>query len=312
MKSVQINSYGEPEVIQVNPDAPKPSLKEGQVLVEVLAASINAIDWKLSKGFLQKTTPLVFPFTLGGDFAGVIKETTIGAEGFMPGDEVYGSAIVLGGGSGAMAEYAAANSRNIALKPKPVGFNEASGLPLVGSSAVQAIEEHIKLQKGQKILIHGGAGGIGHIAIQLAKLIGAHTATTVKTDDFDFVKRLGADEVIDYKSQKFEEILKDYDAVYDTVGNETTIKSFNVLKRGGILVSMLGQPDQELANKYGVTAIGQETKTNTAHLKRLAELVEGGKIKVNVDKTYPLELASEAFAYQEKIHPRGKVVIKIK
>lgn len=312
MKAAQINSYGEPEVIQVSDNTPKPTLKSGQVLVENYAASINAIDWKFRAGYLLKMAPVPLPATLGGDFAGIVTEVGEDISDFKVGNQVYGQAIILNGGSGSIAEYVAANMANTSLKPKTASFEEASALPLAGVSAVQALEEHIKLQKDQKILIHGGAGGIGHIAIQLAKSVGAYVATTVKAEDMEFVKSLGADEAIDYTSQKFEELLKEYDAVFDTVGGETTDKSFQVLKKGGILVSMLGEPKQELSQKYEVTAIGQGTQTDTTRLTRLTELVDAGKIKVHIDKIFPLKQVQEAFTYQEKIHPKGKVVLQIK
>lgn len=310
MKALRLKSYGGSEVLEID-EVEKPILKPGQVLVEVYAAAINPFDVKVSRGFYAQSLPVNFPATLGGDFAGIIREIGEGASGFADGDEVYGSANVFGGGSGSFAEFVAANSKNIAKKPD-IDFIKAGSLPLVGSSCVQALEEHIQLKSGQKILIHGGAGGIGSTAIQLAKAIGAYVATTVSSNDVDFVKPLGADEIIDYKTQKFEEILKDFDAVYDTVGGETTNKSFLILKKGGILVSMIGQPNEESARKYGVTAVGQGTKTNSEHLQRLAELVNNGKIKAQVDKIFPLEQIKEAFTYQEDVHPRGKVVLQIK
>lgn len=312
MKAVQINAYGGNEVLGISENAPKPNLKKEQVLVQVYAASINPVDWKIRAGYLKGMMPLQFPATLGGDFAGKVSEVGEGVTDFKLGDEVFGSAIVLNGGSGSFAEFLAANAANTARKPKSVNFIEAAALPLVGASAIQALEEHIKLQSGQKILIHGGAGGIGHTAIQLARALGAYVATTVNADDKEFVKQLGADETIDYKQGNFEEKLKDFDAVLDNVGGEISDKSGKVLKKGGVLVSMLGQPSLELAQKYGVTAIGQGTNTNTKHLNRLTELVDSGKIKVYVDKVFPLEQAKEAFTYQEEVHPRGKVVLKIK
>ena len=312
MKAAQINRYGGPEVIEINPDAPKPAIKDNQVLVEVHTTSINPFDAKLRAGYARDYIQLQFPATLGGDFAGNVKEVGKQANDFKIGDEVFGSASIANGGSGSFAELAAANTINIAQKPKSADFIQAAALPLVGSSTIQALEEHAKLKSKQKILIHGGAGGIGHVAIQLAKALGAYVATTVGGDDINFVKQLGAVEVINYKTQKFEEILKDFDAVYDTVGGETTDRSFIVLKRGGVLVSMLGQPNPDLVRKYGVIGIGQGTKTNTKHLTRLAELVDSGKIKVNVDKVFPLDQAKEAFIHQELAHPRGKVVIQIK
>lgn len=322
MKVVQINQYGGNEVLEINKNVPKPNPSKNQVLVEVYAASINPIDWKIREGYLKGMAPLEFPATLGGDFAGRVIELGEGVSGLKVGDEVYGSAIVLNGGSGAFAEFLVANTSNTAYKPSSVSFEEASALPLVGASAIQALEDHIKLQNGphnafasrrkQKILIHGGAGGIGHIAIQLAKAIGAHVATTVSSADKGFVKELGADEVIDYKTQKFEEILKDMDSVFDTVGGETTNKSFLVLRKGGIIVSMVGEPNKELAKKYGISVIGQFTQTNRKHLTRLGELVDSGRIKVHVDKVFSLGQAKEAFAYQEEVRHRGKVVFKEK
>jgi NADPH:quinone reductase-like Zn-dependent oxidoreductase len=312
MKAAQFNSYGDPDVIEINDKAPKPLLKPGQVLVEVHTASINAFDWKLRSGNMQKMIPLHFPFTIGGDFAGKVTQIEKDVTDFNVGDEIYGQAIVLNGGTGTMAEYVATNIANSALKPKSATFEEAGALPLVGTSARQALEDLIKLQSGQKILIHGGAGGIGHIAIQLAKALGGHVATTVKTEDMEFAKALGADEVIDYKTQQFETILNEYDAVYDTVGGETAEKSFQILKRGGVIVSMLGQPNKELAEKFGVIALEQNTKTTSASLKRLTEFVDNGKIKVHVDRVFPLSQVQEAFSYQENVHPRGKVVLKIR
>jgi NADPH:quinone reductase-like Zn-dependent oxidoreductase len=193
-----------------------------------------------------------------------------------------------------------------------VNFAEAAALPLVGTSAVQAIEQHIKLQRGQKLLIHGGAGGIGSIAIQLAKSVGAYVATTASADDRVYVQELGTDQVIDYKKEAFEERLKDFDAVFDTVGGDTTEKSFKVLKKGGTLVSMLGQPNSALAQQHGVTAIGQMTHANTDVLRRLAQLVDSGAIKIHVDKVFPLEKAKEAFQLLEEGHARGKVVLEMK
>ncbi len=301
MKAIQINAYGGSEVLELNENTPTPELQKDQVLVNVRAASINPFDIKLVSGIFKDHMPLSFPVTVGGNFSGVTNT----------GEEVYGNALVLTGGSGAFAEMATAMTSAISRKPTSIGFPEAAALPLVGSSAVQALEEHIKLTKGQKILIHGGAGGIGHIAIQVAKALGAYVATTVRATDREFVKSLGADLIIDYKGEKFEEIIHDYDAVFDTVGGDSTIKSFAVLKKGGVLVSMAGQPDPELARSHGVIAIGQGTKTDTKHLERVAELVDGGKITIHIDKTFTLDQAKEAWDYQQTGHPRGKVVIQI-
>ncbi len=311
MKAIQIKQYGGVDSMELV-DVPRPILNNDQILVEVHAASINPIDYKVRSGAVKDWMPIQFPATLGGDFAGVVIEVSEGVTDFKVGDEVFGSASLLGGGSGAFAEFATAKISSVANKPKSIDFLKAAVLPLTGSSAIQALEEHIKLQSGQKILIQGGAGGIGTVAVQLAKHLGAYVVATCATEDMDYVKSLGADEVIDYKLQKFEEILKDFDAVYDLVGGEVTDRSFQVLKKDGVLVSMLGQPNAEFATKYGVIGIGQGTKTNSEHLKRLAELVDQGVIKPHIEKEFTLDQIKEAFTYQEQSHPKGKVVLKIK
>ena len=282
------------------------------MLVEVRAASINPIDWKVRTGYMKDEAPFTMPATLGGDCCSMVAGVRESASGLRVGDRVYGYASLSSGGSGSFAEFVAAKEATLALAPRNVGFTEAAALPLVGASAVQAIEEHIKLQRGQRILIHGGAGGIGSLAIQLAKSIGAHVATTASAEDKAYVKELGADEVIDYKHEAFEQKLRDLDAVFDTVGGATTEKSFKALKKGGTLVSMLGQPDTGLAQRHGVTAIGQLTHVTTEVLKRVAQLVDSGTIKVRIDKVFPLDKAKEAFEHVEKGRSHGKVVLEIK
>lgn len=310
MKAVQISEYGGPAVIKIN-EVDKPDAGVKQVVVEVHAASINPFDRAVREGYVQKMIPKL-PVTIGGDIAGII--TNIGKEvtDFDVGTQVYGTAIILGGASGGFAEFAAVGVDKIAKKPKNIDFTQAAALPLVGSSAIQALEEHMKLRPGQKILIHGGAGGIGSVAIQLAKYLGAYVATTVSEKDREFVKNLGADQVINYQNESFEKMLKNFDAVFDTVGGDVVTRSFAVLKNGGVIVSMRGQPDASLSKNYGVTAVGQNTQTNTVHLNRLRELVEAGRIKAQVGKVFPLEQTVEAFRYKEEMHPQGKVVIKIK
>jgi NADPH:quinone reductase-like Zn-dependent oxidoreductase len=311
MRALQIKTYGNNDVLEIN-EISKPSLRPNQLLIEINSASINAIDWKFRSGYLQAMGSVVLPVTLGSDFSGTVVEAGSEVTDFKAGDEVYGQAIIFNGGSGTMAEYVASNAENTALKPKSASHDIASALPLVGVSALQALEEIIKLQKDQKILIHGGAGGIGHIAIQLAKSLGAYVATTVRTEDVEFAKEMGADEVIDYTKEKFEERINDFDAVFDTVGGEIVEKSFQVLKRGGIIASMVGEPNKELAEKFEVKAVGVMTMTTTERLTKLAQVVDEGKIKVHVDKIFNFDQAKEAFEYQEKNHPKGKVVIKIK
>jgi NADPH:quinone reductase-like Zn-dependent oxidoreductase len=311
MKSAQINKYGSSEVIEINQSTFEPTVSSGKVLVIIKAAGVNPADWKIREGGLQQIISLQFPSTLGMDFSGVIKQVGEGIShsDFKQGDDVYGQAGVISGGSGAFAEMALANTESIVHKPKRLSHAEAAGLPLVGVSAWKALIENIGLSKDQKILIHGGAGGIGSIAIQLAKYLGATVATTISTNDKQFVQELGADQVIDYKTQNFEDILHDYDAVFDTVGGETYRRSFKVLKKGGVIVSMLEQPNPELMNQYGVKAIFQFTQADRERLTKLAQWVDQNNIRVNVEKTFSLDEAGKALDYQKDVHPRGKVVL---
>lgn len=311
MKTARYNKYGGSEVIEVN-EIDKPAINNGQVLVEVHAAAINPFDWKLRAGYMKQMIPLKFPVTIGGDFSGVVTEAAQDVTDYKPGDEVYGSAIVLNGGSGAAAQYAAANIVNISLKPKKLNYQEAAALVLVGVSTVQAIDNHIQLKSGQKLLVQGGAGGIGSVAIQYAKHLGAYVAATVREVDRVFASELGADKVINYQKENFEDKLNEYDAVLDTVGGEAYKKSFKVLKKGGVIVSMTEQPNEELAAQYGIKVVLQQSKTDAASLKKLSELADNGVLKPPVDKVFPLDQTAEAFSYAETGHPKGKVVIEVR
>jgi alcohol dehydrogenase len=314
MKSIQIKKYGGNEVVEVNKKASVPSISSGKILVNVKAAGVNPADWKIRDGGLQQLVPLQFPSTLGMDFSGVVKQVGEGnsTSDFKQGDEVYGQAGVINGGSGAFAEMALANIESIAHKPKRLSHPESAALPSVGVSAWWALRDDIGLSIGQKILIHGGAGGIGSIAIQLAKNLGAYAATTVSANDRQFVQELGADVVIDYKTQTFEDLLHDYDAVFDTVGGETYRRSFKILKKDGIIVSMLEQPDSELMNQYGVKAISRNFIPNRERLTKLAEWVdENNNILVNIEKKFSLDEVGDALDYQKDEHPRGKVVLTV-
>lgn len=310
MKAAQLIQYGGKEAVSIN-DITLPEVGEGKVLIEVHAAGINPFDWKLQNGYSKAYIPVTFPLTMGGDLAGVVKEVGSGVSQFRSGDEVYGQAYAISGGSGTFAEFAITKPGTLALKPKKINFEQAGALPLVGVSALQALTEHINLQKDQKVLVHGGAGGIGSIAIQIAKHIGAFVATTVSANDVEYVKQLGADEVIDYKNQKFEDAVSEYDAVFDTVGGETAKRSIEILKSGGILVSMVGPVYEERATAKNIIARVQQTRVSTERLNKLAELVEQGIVTVNVEKSFPLDQAAEALDYLKNTPPKGKVVIVI-
>lgn len=311
MKAAQITGYGGQDALKITADAPRPTAGPGQVLVEVHAAGINPFDVKVRDGSVRHMAELDFPATLGGDFAGTVAELGEGVSGLEPGQEVYGQAGALSG-RGSFAEYVPAPAAQVAAKPTSLDFVQTAALPLVSVSAYQALIDHADLQKGQKVLVHGGAGGIGSVAIQLAKHLGAYVATTVSAADADFVKDLGADQVIDYKNQDFTELIKDYDVVFDTVGGETNLKSYEVLKPGGALVSMVAKPDEDLVKKHGIRYAAQFTRVTPERLNAITEFVDQGVLKPIIDKTFRLDEAAAALEYQKTANPRGKVVIKVK
>lgn len=310
MKASQISNYGGTEVHALN-DVDKPSPGEGRVLVEVHAAGVNPFDGKLRAGLMKKVISLQFPAILGGDVSGVVAQVGPGVNGVSVGDEVYGSANAAGG-AGSFAEYVTVSTSQLAAKPKSISFVEAGALPLTGASAYQAIVEHLGVSKNQKVLIHGGAGGIGSIAIQIAKHLGAHVATTVGPDGIVFAKQLGAEEVIDYHAQDFENKLRDFDAVLDTVGGDTTAKSLKVLRPGGVQASMALYGPLKEAEGLDVEVIAVSAKVTSERLQELTRLVDQGVVRVTVDTTFPLEQAGEAITHLQEGHPRGKVVIIVK
>lgn len=307
MKAAQINEFGDASVIKIN-EVEKPAVGEGQVLVEVYAASLNPFDTAVRSGYLKD---LKLPITLGGDIAGVVLEVGIGVAGFVVGDKVYGQAAAVAGNSGAFAEFAATKATQLAKAPANLDFEQAASLPLVGVSALQALAEHIKLQSGQKIFING-AGGIGLAAIQIAKNIGAYVAVTATGEAAELAGQRGADEVIDYKVQDFAEVLRDYDAVFDTVGGDDFNKALGVLRQGGVAVSMAAQADETKANELKITALSQMTRVTTDMLNKLRELIESDVLKPQVGKVFPLEQTKEAFEARESGGTNGKVVISVK
>ncbi len=311
MKAAQISEYGAPAVVNVV-EIDTPSVGAGQVLVEVHASSINPFDTKIREGAMKDAIPLELPVTLGGDIAGVVEAIGAGVSNVQVGDKVYGQANVVGGNSGAFAEYALTKAEQVAVMPTTIDFTQAASLSLVGASSVQALVQHIGLAAGQKLFIHGGGGGIGSIAVQVAKHIGAYVATTATGEGIEFVKSLGADEAIDYKTQDFAALLSDYDAVFDAVGGDDFAKSFGILKQGGIAVTMAAQPDEALAKEHGITAIGQMTHVTTDVLNELTKLVEAGAVTAQVSKVFPLEQIVDAFIAKESGDITGKVVIQVR
>lgn len=309
MKAAQISSYGGPEVIKVN-EVESPTPGSGQVLIRVKASSINPYDIKIRSGAYQNHMALQFPVTLGGDIAGSVEALGEGVDGLEVGDKVFGQANFVAGNSGAFAEYAVTNAREVAKMPSNVDFVQAASLALAGVSALQGITELAKLKPGQKVLVMGGSGGIGTIAVEVAKHIGAYVAATVSPSGVEAVKALGADEVIDYKNQDYTQLLSGYDVVFNTTGADVT-PAFAVLKQGGIAVSMSGSGDEAAAAAKSITSIGQATQVNVERLHQLTELVETGIVTPQIAKVFTLDQIVEAFKFKEQGGTTGKVALTI-
>ncbi len=310
MKAAQLDEYGALDNIQIK-DVEIPTCGDGQILVGVQAASLNPFDTAIRKGDYKDSIPLKLPVTLGGDLAGTVIKVGKDVDKFKVGDEVYGQASAVAKNSGAFAEYTATKAEQISLKPGNLDYLQAAAMPLVGVSAVQALVEHLNLQADQRIFIHGGSGGIGTIAIQIAKHLGAYVAASARGQSTEYIRDLGADETIDTESEDFSEVLKNFDAVFDTVGGEDFAKCLAILKQDGVAVSMVPTVDTSKADEHDVTAITQFTKVNTDKLVTLRDLIEAGVVRPQVDKVFSLEEVRRAFEYRENNHPKGKVVLQI-
>jgi len=334
MKAFIAKSYGKKEKLHLT-DWAEPTLSENDVLVQIHSAGVNVIDLLLRNGDFKLFLPMKPPFQLGRDVAGVVTKVGSKVSKFKIGDEVYSSS-----GNhhlGTYAEYISIDENDVALKPKNLSMEEASSIPLVGLTAWQALVELANVQKGQKVFIQAGSGGVGTFAIQLAKHLGVTVATTTSSANFDLVKSLGADIVIDYKTQDFETILRDYDVVLHS-NKDTKIleKSLNILKPGGRAISLTGPPTPEFATQIGLAwhlkfvtkllSLGimkKAKKLNTKftflfmraegkQLTQITKLIESGVIKPVIDKVFPFEQTNEALAYVETGRSKGKVVVKVK
>ena len=304
MKSIRIHQYGGPEVLaEVEMQRPTPGPNE--VLIKVQAASVNPIDWKLRAGYAKEVFPLTFPATLGWDISGTVEAAGANVTRFKSGEEVY--ALIKGGG---YAEYAVAKETEVAPKPRTLDHVHAAAVPVAALTAWQALFEVAKLSAGQKVLIHAAAGGVGNFAVQLAKARGAYVIGTTSSRNHAFLRELGADKVVDYQNTRFEEVVHDVDVVLDTIGGETTERSFKVLKPGGILVSIVQPPAQESATKYGVRALFYGGHASASDLAEIAKLIDAGKVKTVVDTVLPLAQARRAHELSETGHARGKIVLK--
>ena len=329
MKAYQVNRYGKNEKLHLS-EVAKPVINDNEVLVEIHAASVNQIDVKIRNGEFKLVMPFKPPFTVGHDVAGVVTQVGAKVSQFKIGDEVYASIM------GTFAEFIAIKENELALKPKNISMEEAASIPLVGLTAWQVFVEKGNLKKGQKVFIQAGSGGVGTIAIQLAKHLGAYVATTTSAANKELVKSLGADLIIDYKTQDFETILKDYDLVLNSQDSKTLEKSLKVLKPAGKAISISGPPDIDYANEAGFNWLLKNVmrllsfkikklakklqvhysflfmKPNGKQLSEITALIEAGIIRPVVDKVFPFAETNEAMSYVEAGRTKGKVVVKVK
>ncbi len=333
MKAFILDRYGKGRPLRAG-DVPEPELREDEVLIQVHAAAVNLLDAKLRKGEFKLILPYRTPFVLGHDVAGVVVRVGPRVREFTAGDEVYARADDFR--IGTFAEFVAVKESSVALKPKNTTMEEAASVPLVGLTAWQALVEMARLQKGQKVFIQAGSGGVGTFAIQLAKHLGATVATTTSAGNTALVRRLGADVVIDYRKEAFEERLQGYDVVLNSQDEQTLKKSLGVLKPGGHLISISGPPDPRFAESsqapwlvkqvmralsFGVRRQARRRqlhygflfmKAGGSQLKQITALIETGAIRPVVDKVFPFEATNEALAYVESGRAKGKVVIQVR
>ncbi|WP_099974159.1 NADP-dependent oxidoreductase [Lactobacillus terrae] len=310
MKAVVINEYGSRDQLKMT-DIEIPDIANDEVLVEVKATSINPIDWKLREGYLSEMIPLDFPIILGWDVSGVITRIGSDVTNFKVGDKILARPDLTNRGT--YAQYTAVKEDKLALLPDNVSFEEGAALPLAGLTAWQGIYDELDVQPGQKVLIQGGAGGVGIIAIQVLKHIGATVVTTASAKNADFLKELGADQVIDYNTEDFSEVLSDMDAVFDTIGGDTLDKSYKILKPGGKLTTIAGAVNEDLAKENQVTATSLWLSPNGAQLTELVNLVSQGKVKVIIDSVqeFSEDGLKKAHEISESHHAKGKIVVKM-
>lgn len=307
MKAVIIKDYEKQvEVLEVK----VPKISDDSVMIEVHAASINPIDNIVKAGYMKDMMPISFPYIMGYDVSGVVTEVGAKVSKFKIGDEVYSRPNQTDAGS--IAEYNVVKEDELALKPSNITHEEAASIPLAGLTALQALTTKGNLQKGQKVLIHAGSGGVGTLAIQLAKHLGAEVAVTTSRSNFELVKNLGADVIIDYKTQKFEEELSDYDLVLDSMGGEVMNNSFKILKKGGTMVSIKAQDTEELAKKFDVKFEVFFMWPSGEMLSDLTQLLKDEVVKPVIDRSFSFGEVQEAYDYLQMGHAKGKVVIKVK
>ena len=308
MKAVCIYGYGGPEVL-VYEDAPRPHPDAGEVLVRVHAAGINPVDWKIREGHLKEMLKHTLPLVLGWDLSGVVEALGSGLTRLKVGDEVFSRPDI--SRDGAYAEYVVVKESELALKPKSLDHLHAAALPLSGLTAWQSLFDAAGLAAGQRVLIHAAAGGVGTLAVQLAKWKEAHVIGTASARNHDFLRKLGVDQIVDHETVRFEEAVQPVDVVFDTMGGEIQERSWKVLKRGGILVSIVGPPSAERAVAHGVRQAFVFTQPNLVQLTELAKLADADKLKTIVETVLPLSDATRGQELSERGHTRGKIVLRV-
>ncbi len=308
MKAVRIHEYGGPEVLRYE-SVPRPSPRPDEVLVRVQAAGVNPVDVAVRQGYMRTVLWHTLPLTLGWDVSGVVEQVGAHVTRFKPGEPVFAYSDLRRGG--AYAEYLVLPEREVAARPRTLDAVQAAAVPLTGLTAWQALVELAQLAPGQTVLIHGGAGGVGTMAIQLAKARGARVIATGSADNLEYLQSLGADQVIDYRATRFEDVVKDVDVVLDSIAGETQEHSWQVLKKGGILVSLLDSSAPKKAEAHGVRGAWFLVRPEADQLAALAQLIDAGKIRVVVSEVLPLEDIRRAQELIADKHTRGKIVLRV-
>ncbi|HLX93092.1 MAG TPA: NADP-dependent oxidoreductase [Puia sp.] len=308
MKAIQIHEFGGPEVLKYE-EAPRPTPAPDEILIKVYATGVNPVDWKIREGVRKEPATTRFPLIPGWDVSGVVEETGPGVENFKKGDEVYSRPDI--SKNGTYAEYVAVKADQVGRKPRSIDHVNAAGVPLAGLTAWQGLFDHGKLRAGEKVLILGASGGVGSFAVQFAKWKGAYVIATSSERNVDFLKKLGADEVLDYKKENFEEKLHDIDLVFDTVGAQTQARSIQVLKKGGRLITTVKPENEREAKDKNIRQEGYMTQSLPSELDEIANLIDSGKIKPVVSKVFQLDQAAEAQELSKEGHVRGKIVLRV-
>lgn len=309
MKCVRFHEYGGPEVLRYE-EAPRPQPGPGEVLVKVHATSVNPVDWAIRGGYLRHVREYELPLIPGWDFSGVIESVAEGVDEWKPGDEVYGHPSLAA--SGTYAEYCIAAVGTFARKPKSLDHVHAATIPLAGLTAWQALFDHAKLHAGQKVLIHAAAGGVGTFAVQFAEIRGLEAVATASSRNHELMQELGATQVIDYMTTRFEDHVSDADAVIESIGGEVRDRSWKTLKKGGIMVALIGPaPSQEAADAHQVRQTLMWVHGDRAQLEEISELVDKSLVRPIIDSVFPLRDIVQAHRRSETRHARGKIVVQV-